>query len=82
MVLGILLVVAGWFALQWIAAPYDGSFIKDAAPPLNLVPLEPVAPAPPSTQPEPPTPWAPSQDSEASGDDRTLPAREGEIAAP
>ena len=53
------LFVGGWFALQWIALPYDGSFVKDDAPPLNLVPLEPVPAATSSAMPEAPTPWAP-----------------------
>ena len=51
-------VVSGWMLLQWLALPYDGSDVKDAAPPLNLVPLAPVDADPAGAVPEAPTPWA------------------------
>lgn len=55
---GIALFVSGWLVLQWLALPYDGSDVKDAAPPLNLVPLAPVEADPAGAAPEAPTPWA------------------------
>jgi len=56
--LAVLALVGGWVMLQWLALPYDGSDVKDAAPPLNLVPLAPVEADPTGVAPEAPTPWA------------------------
>jgi serine/threonine-protein kinase len=80
-VLGLLLFVGGWFSLQWLALPYDGSDVKDEAPPLNLVPLAPVEPAPTDRPPEAPTPWAPPEEP-AAGAPQDGPAAEAPVLAP